>query len=89
MDREGNWAIVTNNGRDEISSAMVSLADGKELNVSLEWLGATAVPIGLHLTGPAFAENTLFAAAGCIERAADCRGRRPDLAAAVACGKGA
>jgi aspartyl-tRNA(Asn)/glutamyl-tRNA(Gln) amidotransferase subunit A len=49
---------------------------------------AAGLPIGLHLTGPAFSEETLFAAAGCIERAAACRSRRPDLGAAVAAGKG-
>jgi len=46
----GRWAIVTNNGQKQIKTARVSLPEGKELSVSLEPFGATAVPIGLKLT---------------------------------------
>ncbi len=44
------WAVVTNNGRDDITTATVSLPDGKRVEVNLAPLGATAVPIGLQLT---------------------------------------
>jgi len=46
----GRWAVVTSGGRDEITETTVSLPDGTELRVSLELLGATAVPVGLALT---------------------------------------
>ena len=46
----GQWAIVTNNGREEIKTAEVSLPTGKRMEVSLEAIGATAVPINLELT---------------------------------------
>jgi len=46
----GRLAVITNNGRDEIDSAMVSLPDGKRLKVSLEPFGATLVPVGLKLS---------------------------------------
>jgi hypothetical protein len=46
----GRWAVVTNGGRNDISSARVSLPDGRELTVSLAALGATAVPVGLKLS---------------------------------------
>ena len=46
----GRWAVVTNNGREEITSARISLPRGTELDVSLEPLGATAVPINLALS---------------------------------------
>jgi len=45
----GRWAVVTNNGRADITVAGVSLPDGRSLQVSLEPLGAVAVPIGAHL----------------------------------------
>jgi hypothetical protein len=45
----GRWAVVTNSGRDEITTARVSLPDGKELTVPLEPIGAAAVPVGLKL----------------------------------------
>ncbi|MFB3894528.1 MAG: beta-galactosidase [Phycisphaerae bacterium] len=45
----GRWAVVTNNGRDEIKTATVSLPQGQLVTVSLELLGATAVPVGLKL----------------------------------------
>ncbi|MCE5327099.1 MAG: beta-galactosidase [Planctomycetaceae bacterium] len=46
----GRWAVVTNNGRQDIRQAAVSLPDGTDINVSLEPLGAMAVPLGLQLT---------------------------------------
>ncbi|MCJ7543067.1 MAG: beta-galactosidase [Phycisphaerae bacterium] len=45
----GRWAIVTNNGRSEITTARLSLPNGKDLTVPLEPLGAAAVPVGLKL----------------------------------------
>jgi len=46
----GRWAVVTNNGREEVASARLSLPEGQELSVSLEPLGAVAVPVELRLT---------------------------------------
>ncbi|MDY6914505.1 MAG: beta-galactosidase [Planctomycetota bacterium] len=46
----GRWAILTNNGRDDIKSASVSLPDGRKLCVSLEPFGAAAIPVGITLT---------------------------------------
>lgn len=46
---QGRWAIVTNNGRSDVTTARVSLPTGKELDVSLEPIGAAAVPVGLKL----------------------------------------
>ncbi len=72
----------------DICTVGASLAGIPALSVPAGF-DAQGLPIGLQLTGPAFAENTLFAAAGCIERAAGCRGRFPDLgAAASAAGAG-
>ncbi len=45
----GRLAVITNNGRDEITSAAVSLPDGKEMEVSLLPMGAVAVPIMVRL----------------------------------------
>lgn len=45
-----NWAIVTNHGRDEITSAKISLPEGQELSVSLEPFGAAAIPVELDLS---------------------------------------
>jgi hypothetical protein len=45
----GRWAVVTNNGRDDIEAARISLPDGQELTVPLHPFGAAAVPIGLRL----------------------------------------
>lgn len=45
----GRWAIVTNNGRDEIDAVNLSVPGGRELRVSLAPLGAAAVPVGLVL----------------------------------------
>ncbi|HET6429361.1 MAG TPA: beta-galactosidase [Phycisphaerae bacterium] len=47
----GRMAVVTNNGRDEVTTADISLPDGRALTVPLEPLGATAVPVGVRL-GP-------------------------------------
>ncbi len=46
---DGAWAIVTNNGRDEIETASVSLASGTDLTVSLLPFGATAIPVNLRI----------------------------------------
>jgi len=46
----GQWAVVTNNGNDEITSADISLPNGRRLTVSLEAIGATAVPVDIELT---------------------------------------
>jgi len=51
----GRWAVVTNNGRDDIQTAHISLPEGQELNVSLHPFGAVAVPVNVSLT----AEQTL------------------------------
>jgi len=45
----GSWAFVTNNGRDEVETARISLPDGEELTVPLGTLGAAAVPFDLQL----------------------------------------
>ncbi len=45
----GRWAVVTNNGRPEITTARLSLPSGRELTVSLEPFGAAAAPVGLKL----------------------------------------
>ena len=47
---KGRWVVVTNNGRHEVTAATIGLPEGGELTVSLEPLGATAVPIGVALT---------------------------------------
>ncbi len=47
---DGRWAIITNNGRQDITSAEISLPEGKHLNVSLEPFGAAALPIDLRIT---------------------------------------
>jgi len=52
----GRWAFVTNNGRDEIETVKLSLPSAKSpgglnLEVSLETLGAAAVPFELKLPG--------------------------------------
>ncbi|MCD4825745.1 MAG: beta-galactosidase [Phycisphaerae bacterium] len=46
---KAQWAIVTNNGRDDIESVTVSLPCGTKLDVSLKTLGATAIPYDLKL----------------------------------------
>jgi len=47
---DGRMAVVTNNGRDEVTSADITLPDGRPLTVPLEQLGAVAVPIGVRLS---------------------------------------
>ena len=46
----GRWAIITNSGREDITTAEVSLPAGKHLRVSLDPLGAVAIPIDVRLT---------------------------------------
>ena len=46
----GAWAIVSNGGREEISSVRLSPLAGPQLHVPLEPFGAAAVPLGLKLT---------------------------------------
>ncbi len=72
----------------DICTVGASLAGIPALSVPAGFDGE-GLPIGLQLTGPAFSENVLFAAAGCIERSAGCLGRFPDLDRAVASAKGA
>ncbi len=45
----GQWAVITNNGREEITTAKISLPHAHRLTVPLEPLGATAVPVNLQL----------------------------------------
>ena len=45
----GRMAVVTNNGCDDIATSRISLADGTDLEVSLEPLGAVAVPAQVRL----------------------------------------
>ena len=54
----GQWAVVTNNGDDEIDTAEISLPSGRRLTVSLEAIGATAIPIDLELTPVAMLDYT-------------------------------
>ncbi|MCY2926591.1 MAG: beta-galactosidase [Planctomycetota bacterium] len=51
----GRWAVVTNNGRDDIQTVRVSGPEAQELTVSLHPLGAVAIPVNVSLT----AETTL------------------------------
>ncbi|MCD4699784.1 MAG: beta-galactosidase, partial [Phycisphaerae bacterium] len=46
----GRLAVITNNGRDKVTSASISLPNGKEMEVSLLPLGAVAVPVMVRLT---------------------------------------
>ncbi|KPK85793.1 MAG: hypothetical protein AMJ81_02720 [Phycisphaerae bacterium SM23_33] len=45
----GRMVVVTNNGRDQIDTARISLPDGRELDVSLHCFGAAAIPVGVRL----------------------------------------
>ncbi len=45
----GRIAVVTNNGRDDVTEARISLPDGQELDVPLEPFGAAAVAAGVRL----------------------------------------
>ena len=46
-----HWAIVTNNGREDIDKVEIALPCGRKLTVHLEPIGATAVPFDLLLPG--------------------------------------
>ena len=46
----GRWAVITNNGRKDITTADISLPEGRHLQVSLEPLGATLVPVDVRLS---------------------------------------
>ncbi len=46
----GQWAVITNNDRQEITTARISLPNAHRLTVPLEPLGATAVPVNLQLS---------------------------------------
>jgi hypothetical protein len=47
----GRWAIITNNGRDDIQTVEVSLPDGEvNLTIPLGPVGAAAIPIDIELT---------------------------------------
>jgi hypothetical protein len=54
----GNWAIVSNGGRDDIKSVELTLADGTKLTVPLEVFGAAALPINLKLLADATLDYT-------------------------------
>ena len=43
------WAIATNHGREDIENVTLCLPSGEKLSVSLELLGAAAVPFNLKL----------------------------------------
>ena len=45
----GRMAVITNNGRDDIDTARISLPDGTDLDVSLAPFGAMAVPVQVRL----------------------------------------
>lgn len=47
----GRLAVISNGGRQEITTATASLPDGKKLDVSLEPFGAVAIPVDVQL-GP-------------------------------------
>ncbi len=47
----GRMAVITNNGQSGISTARVSLPQGRDLEVCLEPLGAVAIPVDVRL-GP-------------------------------------
>jgi hypothetical protein len=50
VGREGAWAVVTNNGRSEITEATISLGDGREFAATLQPYGAAALPVDIQLT---------------------------------------
>ncbi len=45
----GRWAVISNGGNEQIKTAKISLPEGEDLEVTLEPLGATAVPVGVRL----------------------------------------
>ncbi len=65
---QGRWAVVTNNGRDDITEASLSLPGGRNLRVSLEPFGAVAVPIDVQLTDIAKLDYTNLTPLGFFER---------------------
>ncbi len=50
---EGDWAVVTANGRDDVETARVALPDGTDLTVPLAPLGAVLIGAGVELTDEA------------------------------------
>lgn len=48
---ESRWAIVTNNGNEDIDSIDLRLPTGQKITVSLEPFGAAAIPFDLRLPG--------------------------------------
>lgn len=46
----GSWVVVTNNGRQDVETATVTLAAGPTLTVPLGPLGAAAIPCNLAIT---------------------------------------
>lgn len=46
----GRWAVITNNGRHDITTAEVSLPEGRHITVPLEPLGAAGIPVDLKVT---------------------------------------
>ncbi|MFP4216665.1 MAG: beta-galactosidase [Planctomycetota bacterium] len=48
---EGRWAVVTNRGCEEIKTSLLSLSDARHVEVTLEPLGAAAIPMDVPLTG--------------------------------------
>jgi hypothetical protein len=49
----GNLSVITNNGEDRFDAVIVSLPDGRKLNVSLGVLGATAIAHQVRLPSQA------------------------------------
>jgi hypothetical protein len=47
---EGRWAVVTNRGCEDVTTSLVSLADARHVEVTLEPLGAAAIPMDVPLT---------------------------------------
>ncbi len=45
----GQWAIATNHGREDIEKVTLCLPSGEKLSVSLEPIGAAAIPFNLKL----------------------------------------
>jgi hypothetical protein len=46
----GRWAVVTSGGREDVSTVRVSTPTGRELDVSLQPIGASAVPVDVQLS---------------------------------------
>lgn len=45
----GRWAVITNGGNADITSAQISLPEARELEVLLEPFGAVAIPVEVRL----------------------------------------